>query len=199
MSSLKFGTSGLRGLVVDLEGWPSYAYATGFFRSAGRPVDPAIPVLVGRDLRESSPRLAAAVVLAAFDANLDPIDCGPLPTPALALHARTLGAPAVMVTGSHIPDDRNGLKFYKAGDEIDKDDEAAILAAVPPLRTGAFRGGGTGPRDADGGLATRRYGDRYRGAFPPRRVGRAAHRRLPAEYGNPGTCCRRSWPASARP
>jgi phosphomannomutase len=36
--------------------------------------------------------------------------------------------PAIMVTGSHIPEDRNGLKFYRAEGEIDKKDEAAILA-----------------------------------------------------------------------
>jgi phosphomannomutase len=38
------------------------------------------------------------------------------------------GLPAIMVTGSHIPEDRNGLKFYRAKGEIDKEDEASILA-----------------------------------------------------------------------
>lgn len=63
------------------------------------------------------------------DAGLVPVDCGAVPTPALALTAMTAGSPAVMVTGSHIPDDRNGLKFYRPGGEIDKADEARILAA----------------------------------------------------------------------
>ena len=39
-----------------------------------------------------------------------------------------------MVTGSHIPFDRNGIKFYRADGEIDKADEQAILdteVAVP--------------------------------------------------------------------
>jgi len=40
------------------------------------------------------------------------------------------GAGAVMVTGSHIPADRNGLKFYLPHGEISKADEAAILAAL---------------------------------------------------------------------
>ena len=31
-----------------------------------------------------------------------------------------------MVTGSHIPDDRNGLKFYSREGEITKADETAI-------------------------------------------------------------------------
>jgi phosphomannomutase len=29
-----------------------------------------------------------------------------------------------MVTGSHIPDDRNGIKFYRPAGEMLKDDEA---------------------------------------------------------------------------
>lgn len=37
--------------------------------------------------------------------------------------------PCIMVTGSHIPFDRNGLKFYRPEGEITKADESAILAA----------------------------------------------------------------------
>lgn len=32
-----------------------------------------------------------------------------------------------MVTGSHIPFDRNGLKFYRPDGEITKEDELAIV------------------------------------------------------------------------
>ena len=39
----------------------------------------------------------------------------------------TSGLPAIMVTGSHIPEDRNGLEFYRAHGEIDKSDELRIL------------------------------------------------------------------------
>jgi phosphomannomutase len=35
-----------------------------------------------------------------------------------------------MITGSHIPADRNGLKFYTTAGEISKGDEASILAAL---------------------------------------------------------------------
>src|SRR3546814_4527863 len=55
------------------------------------------------------------------------------PTPSLARHAITQRIPAVMVTGSHIPFDRNGLKFYRPDGEIDKLDEQAILAAGQPM------------------------------------------------------------------
>ncbi|HET9068371.1 MAG TPA: hypothetical protein VFN28_06975, partial [Amaricoccus sp.] len=57
---VKFGTSGLRGLVADLTDPVCEAHVRGFLahlRSRG-----AAPseVLVGRDLRPSSPRIAAA-------------------------------------------------------------------------------------------------------------------------------------------
>lgn len=129
-SSLKFGTSGLRGLVVELNGVPAYAYTRAFAEmlkaddaaaaSGGR-------VLVGRDLRESSPSIARLCCAALKDAGLTPLDCGALPTPALAYHGMRSSISAIMVTGSHIPEDRNGLKFYRAEGEIDKRDEAAIL------------------------------------------------------------------------
>jgi phosphomannomutase len=59
---------------------------------------------------------------------------GTLPTPALALRCLSLGAPAIMVTGSHIPFDRNGIKFYTPVGEILKSDEAAIsVINIAPL------------------------------------------------------------------
>ncbi|MGX7709220.1 phosphomannomutase [Methylobacterium sp. Gmos1] len=137
MSSLKFGTSGLRGLVTDLVGQPSFAYAAAFFASVGKEAGASREVVIGRDLRNSSAGIAATVATAAAAAGLTAIDCGPLPTPALALEARRRGSCAVMVTGSHIPEDRNGLKFYRADGEITKADEAAILAALGEVATGA--------------------------------------------------------------
>ena len=65
--------------------------------------------------------------------GFQPVDCGPIPTPALAFYALRQGAAALMVTGSHIPADRNGIKFYRPKGEIDKADEAAITAHVAEL------------------------------------------------------------------
>ncbi|MFN6951649.1 MAG: phosphomannomutase, partial [Albidovulum sp.] len=121
----KFGTSGLRGLVTELTDGLCAGYTRAFLSAVphhGR-------LFLGRDLRASSARIAAAVTAAAREAGLSVSDCGEIPTPALALAAMQAGAPSVMVTGSHIPADRNGLKFYSAGGEITKTDEAAILAA----------------------------------------------------------------------
>ncbi|KAA0971763.1 phosphomannomutase [Aureimonas fodinaquatilis] len=129
MSSLKFGTSGLRGLVTDLVGEAAIVWTQAFLHHLERE-DPATQktLMVGRDLRSSSPQIASNCVAAAQACGWTAIDCGELPTPALAMAVFDAGAAGVMVTGSHIPDDRNGLKFYRSDGEITKSDEAGILA-----------------------------------------------------------------------
>lgn len=122
----KFGTSGLRGLVTELTPDLVRAHVQAFIRTC--PVGTGL--FVGRDLRPSSPAIAGMVVDAARAAGLAVTDCGDIPTPALALAAMEAGAGAVMITGSHIPADRNGLKFYTPLGEITKAHEAAILGAV---------------------------------------------------------------------
>lgn len=120
----KFGTSGLRGLVTELTSDLVADYTRAFL--AACPNGGA--VYVGRDLRASSPRIAEDVIAAARAEGVDVTDCGALPTPALALASMRAGAAAIMVTGSHIPADRNGLKFYLPSGEISKADEEAITA-----------------------------------------------------------------------
>jgi phosphomannomutase len=122
----KFGTSGLRGLVTELTPDLVGAHVAAFIRAC--PVGTGL--FVGRDLRPSSPAIAGMVADAARAAGLAVTDCGDVPTPALALAAMDAGAAAVMITGSHIPADRNGLKFYTPAGEITKAHEAAILAAL---------------------------------------------------------------------
>ncbi|MGZ9809196.1 phosphomannomutase [Pseudoroseicyclus sp. H15] len=122
----KFGTSGLRGLVTELTDELVGAHVAAFVTAC----DTGTGLYVGRDFRHSSPAIAAVVAEAAGAMGLRVTDCGAVPTPALALAAMEAGAAAVMVTGSHIPDDRNGLKFYTPEGEITKEDEAAILSAL---------------------------------------------------------------------
>ncbi len=122
----KFGTSGLRGLVTELTPALVGDHVRAFLKSC--PV--GIGLYVGRDLRPSSPDIAGIIIDAARAAGVHVTDCGAVPTPALALAAMGAGASAVMVTGSHIPADRNGLKFYTPAGEITKAHEQAILGAL---------------------------------------------------------------------
>lgn len=135
----KFGTSGLRGLVGDLTDGTAAAHARAFAShlKSSAMAEIGSPVYIARDMRASSPDIAAQCAAALAAEDLVPVDCGVIPTPALALYAMGKGAAALMVTGSHIPDDRNGVKFYRPDGEIDKNDEAAIsaLAAQPGATT----------------------------------------------------------------
>lgn len=148
----KFGTSGLRGLVVEMTPDLIADHVTAYLACF-----PEIATLyIGRDLRPSSPEIAATVAEAALAAGTDVVDCGALPTPALALASMAAGAGAIMVTGSHIPADRNGLKFYTPRGEISKADEAAILAGLGKA-TGAKDRGRETTDDAAGARFVERY------------------------------------------
>lgn len=128
--SLKFGTSGLRGLSEDLKGRPAAVYATAFGRHliATGAASAGSRILIGQDYRPSSPEIAATAAAALEALGFKPVDCGAVPTPALASRAMAEACGALMVTGSHIPADRNGIKFYRPDGEIDKADEEAIVA-----------------------------------------------------------------------
>lgn len=151
----KFGTSGLRGLVMELTDPLCAGYVRAFLRAV--PHDGLL--MIARDLRPSSARISATVADTAAELGLRVADCGPVPTPALALAAMAAGAPSIMVTGSHIPADRNGLKFYRASGEITKADEAAIVAAYSAAAPAAKA------RPADATAARAAYAARYTMAY----------------------------------
>jgi phosphomannomutase len=124
--SPKFGTSGLRGLVSELSADLVCSYVRAFIAACPQ----GSAVHVGWDLRPSSPAIALIVIDAIRRAGLTAISHGAVPTPALALACMAAGDGAVMITGSHIPANRNGLKFYVPSGEISKEDEILILAAL---------------------------------------------------------------------
>ncbi|MBX5092890.1 phosphomannomutase [Rhizobium lentis] len=132
---MKFGTSGLRGLSVELKGRASALYATAFGKyllQTGRARAGDI-ILIGRDFRDSSPEISTNCASALTALGFRIFDCGNVPTPALALYGLERKAACLMVTGSHIPADRNGIKFYRPDGEIDKSDEAAITAEAAKI------------------------------------------------------------------
>lgn len=125
-SGVAFGTSGARGLVVSMTDTVCAAYTQAFVQIIKRSFA-FEQVAIAIDLRPSSPRIAEACAKMLRQLDLDVIFCGAIPTPALALFAQVRNIPGIMVTGSHIPFDRNGLKFYRPDGEITKADEAAMF------------------------------------------------------------------------
>ncbi|MCX6519448.1 MAG: phosphoglucosamine mutase [Actinobacteria bacterium] len=125
---LRFGTDGVRGRALT-ELTPDYVASLGRAAAAvlggGRWV-------VGRDTRESGPRLVSALV-AGLGAEV--IDLGVVPTPALAYWSQRLGLPGAMVTASHNPWHDNGVKIFAAGgtklsDEVERAIEGALGEVV---------------------------------------------------------------------
>jgi len=134
-NKVKFGTSGIRGLVSDMTDKVCYAYTLSFLeylQSIGAIGDDR-SVGISGDLRHSTSRIMNAVAAAVIDAGYHPVNCGLLPTPALTLYGISQAIPTIMVTGSHIPDDRNGIKFNKPDGEVLKQENRGFWHRIQSL------------------------------------------------------------------
>ncbi len=135
-AQLAFGTSGLRAPVTDMTDLECYINTAGFLRFlvAEKQLRKGDVVLLAGDLRDSTPRILQALHQAITDNGFATQFHGFVPTPAIAYEALERHAPCITVTGSHIPADRNGIKFYKADGEVLKDDELPIKQYVDAVR-----------------------------------------------------------------
>ncbi len=132
-SGVAFGTSGARGLATAMTDSVCYAYTKGFLQyleSIGELQRAGEQVAVGGDFRPSTSRVMEAVCRAAEDLGYRPVNGGKIPSPAVALFGLENRIPSIMVTGSHIPDDRNGIKFNKCAGEVLKADEQGMSSQV---------------------------------------------------------------------
>lgn len=145
--TLKFGTDGVRGPAGDFT--DPLVFALG--RAAARVLGSG-RFLIGRDTRESGPRIEAALAAGLRAERADPEFLGVAPTPALAWIAAAHELPAAMISASHNPYGDNGIKFFAAGGrklpdaveqllelELDAVLSSPVDAAVPD---GAIRPGG---------------------------------------------------------
>ena len=147
---LRFGTSGRRGLVADLTQLEVYTNVLGEleYLQSLTPEDGGIlcgdEFFVAYDLRPSSTafvegenrrgEICQAVERAVKDAGMRPVNLGAIPTPALACYALARRKGSIMVTGSHIPFDRNGYKLNTSRGELLKEQEDPINQAVRKVR-----------------------------------------------------------------
>jgi len=147
---LQFGTSGRRGKVVDLTQLEVYinALAELEYLQSRDPSEGGIvrgeEFFFARDLRQSSGsfvpeqggrgEIAQATAAAIRDAGMRAVNLGLIPTPALMCYALARGKGSIMVTGSHIPFDRNGYKANSSRGELLKQEEAPINEQVRKVR-----------------------------------------------------------------
>jgi phosphomannomutase len=107
-SGIAFGTSGARGLVVDFTAEVCAAFTHAFVAVMQREFE-FTHMALAIDNRPSSLGMAQACAAALQQAGIEPLYYGVVPTPALAYKAMQDKMPCIMITGSHIPFDRNDL------------------------------------------------------------------------------------------
>ncbi|AJR22769.1 phosphomannomutase [Sphingobium sp. YBL2] len=127
-SGVAFGTSGARGLVTAMTDRVCFAYTCAFLQHLANigQFKAGQHVAIAGDLRPSTPRIMAACAAAIRHMDGEVDNCGFVPSPAVAAYGFAEDIPSLMVTGSHIPEDRNGIKFNRTDSEALKVDEQGI-------------------------------------------------------------------------
>src|SRR5215211_2857442 len=105
-------------------------------------------IAVGRDMRVSSPQLAAALIEGIRDAGADVVDVDMVSTDGLSFAVGKYGYPAgVMVTASHNPPEYNGLKILRKearalslDEGLDEIRDRVVNGNLPPIKPAAERG-----------------------------------------------------------
>jgi len=112
----------VRGIAGD-EITESMAYSLARAYASMLPPDESKPVIVGRDVRLSGPKLLQAVINGLRDAGVNVLDIGMVPTP-LAYYAvfQLETAGCLVVTASHNPSNYNGFKMMIGRESLHGED-----------------------------------------------------------------------------
>lgn len=117
-----FGTSGIRGPAEELftnSFCTKIGYVFGLWLKTQQ-LDG--PISVANDPRESSPRIKENLIKGLSSSGFSVLDQGVIPTPALTYFVKSTpgSAGGIMVTGSHIQANLNGVKLFVYGEEVTK-------------------------------------------------------------------------------
>lgn len=139
MSSIYFGTDGIRGTVGVSPITPDFMLRLG--HAVGRVLKAQSAsrkptVLIGKDTRLSGYMIESSLEAGFASAGVDVLLTGPLPTPGVAYLTRALRLDlGVVISASHNPHPDNGIKFFSArGEKLPDDWQAAVEAMLgePP-------------------------------------------------------------------
>jgi len=134
-----FGTDGIRGRTNEAPMTAEMAQRIG--QAAGAHFargDHRHRVVIGKDTRLSGYMMESALISGFTSVGMDVVMVGPVPTPAVALLARSMRADlGVMISASHNPFEDNGIKLfgpdgYKLSDDAEQNIEA-LLEKEPKL------------------------------------------------------------------
>lgn len=107
--------------IVDKTLFENDYYAIGrvfasLVREAGRD-----KVVVGRDVRYSSPMFYDAMITGLSEGGVQVVYVGEVPTPVLNYATKFIALDGIMITASHNPKDYNGIKLYMDGVPLSAD------------------------------------------------------------------------------
>jgi len=113
-----FGTDGIRGVANEDPLTPDLAFRVGRQLVATLLLEHAtdhVRLVIGRDTRLSGPLLESALVAGLLSAGAECYAVGVLPTPAIALLTKQLGAHGgIVLSASHNPFEDNGIKLFSS-------------------------------------------------------------------------------------
>lgn len=123
---------GVEGEEVNLSEEAAYDLAQGFYtwlkKKTGKN---RLKIAVGRDSRLSGEKLAHAMMDGLLFEGAEIMDCGLATTPAMfmaCLFPQTNCDGAIMITASHLPWNRNGMKFFTLEGGLEKQDIQQLIA-----------------------------------------------------------------------
>ncbi|TFH25838.1 MAG: phosphomannomutase/phosphoglucomutase [Bacteroidia bacterium] len=102
-------------------------------------------VAVGTDSRISGPALKKAFIRGLTEEGFDVLDCGLASTPAMfmtTIHEGLGVTGGVMLTASHLPFNRNGMKFFTSSGGFDKGNVSDLLQIASEKRPAAHSDAG---------------------------------------------------------
>ena len=124
---------GVEGEKVNLTAFEANVIAQSFAhwlsKKTGKPLS-CLKIGVGRDSRITGESLSNAVIAGLSASGAECVDCKMATTPAMFMSIvfdETKFDGSVMITASHLPFNRNGLKFFDADGGLEHDDITAIL------------------------------------------------------------------------
>ena len=122
-------------LTPEVAGRIAASFAQWLSARLGRAAE-GLRIGVGRDSRVTGPALQAAVLAALGGAGVQALDCGMASTPAMFMGTVFPDCAldgAIMLTASHLPAERNGMKFFTREGGLDKGDITALLEGAAAL------------------------------------------------------------------
>jgi phosphomannomutase len=134
-------TEGIAGETVNLTPSMAQTIAVAFVQWLSKKTSKEaskLTIAVGRDSRISGPAIMGAFIEGLTSCGVTAVDCGIASTPAMYMSTvfeTTLYDGAVMLTASHLPFNRNGIKFFTKSGGLDKPDITKILELAAAANT----------------------------------------------------------------